>query len=133
MGNVNISSTRLYTPSAPIEPALIVGTGETYADVASVPEMLKYAGKRIFDKDTGKFYNIGADGLTATEELMLTSSERSKIAATSGTNTGDQDLSGKANIIGASFTGIHVLTQAEYDALDPKVATVIYLIKEVQS
>jgi len=39
------------------------------------------------------------------------------------------DMSGKLSIIAASCTGIHVLTQVEYDALTPKISTVLYFIK----
>jgi trimeric autotransporter adhesin len=39
-------------------------------------------------------------------------------------------LDGKPDILNSSFTGIQVLTQAEYNALTP-VATVIYFIKDV--
>jgi hypothetical protein len=40
-------------------------------------------------------------------------------------------LNAKASIINSSFTGIQVVTQAEYDAIPSPVSTVIYFIKDV--
>lgn len=106
MSNINLAGDQLFNLNGPIEPGAIVGSGETYANVAAVPAGLKYPGKRIYDKDTGITYVIGTDGSTAESQ-------------------------NKPDIISNSFTGIHVLTQAEYDALTP-VSTILYIIKETQ-
>lgn len=104
MANISLNNDQLYNLDKPIEPAKIVGTGETYANVGAVPSTLLYPGKHIYDKDNEVLYIVDASGTPVAQN--------------------------KADIIESSFTGIYVLTQTEYDELTEPIETVLYLIKE---
>ena len=67
MSNVFLNNVGLYNFNKSVETGSVVGEGEAFPTIESMPSALRYPGKRIFDKDAGIMYIISYDGETALE------------------------------------------------------------------
>ena len=97
MANINLGGYGLFNVSTPLEPAMIVGSGEDYANVDAVPATLKYAGKHIYDKDNDVWY------------VLDSSNNAHKVPKIDGAER------------------MVVLTQGEYDNLTPDENTLYFI------
>ena len=108
---------------------------ETSAEVNPTGAEIKAAYEG--EDDTNAYTDAEKSKLSGIEEgaeVNPTGAEiKSALNSESDTNTlTDAELAkvnNSAQIVSSSFTGIHVLTQAEYDAIGTPTATVLYLIK----
>ncbi|MCF8458823.1 MAG: hypothetical protein K9H62_23040 [Bacteroidales bacterium] len=109
-------TTDLYIVNKPLEVGGVIGTGLQFEEIAEIPSTVMYAGKIMQDVDNGKTYRIDDDGVTASEVVIISKADHERLLVS-------------ASIVNESFTGIEVLTQAEYDLIAAPTETVLYMIK----